>query len=59
MKEMRDASVNLIVLKGSVANTKDIERLKEVTREKPIRGIVQGAMVLQVSLLQAVDMNTN
>lgn len=57
VKEMSDAGVNLIVHQGSVVNIEDIIKVKELTRQWPIRGVVQGAMVLQVSLSRASDVD--
>jgi hypothetical protein len=53
VEEMRVVGVNVVVCKGSVMDTVTIESIKEQAREFPIRGIVQGAMVLQVSLNRA------
>lgn len=55
VKEMRDAGVELTVHLGSVAKLEDIERLKYLTPEIPIRGLVHGAMDLQVCLSRRVD----
>lgn len=48
VEEMRLAGVCVVVFKGSVTDTVAIESIKEQAREFPIRGVVQGAMVLQV-----------
>jgi NAD(P)-dependent dehydrogenase (short-subunit alcohol dehydrogenase family) len=53
VKEMSDAGVNLTVHQGSVVNIEDIRKVKEQTRSRSIRGVVHGAMVLQVSLPRA------
>lgn len=53
VEEMRVIGVSVVVFKGSVIDTVMIESIRDQTREIPIRGIVQGAMVLQVSLNQA------
>jgi hypothetical protein len=50
VKEMKDIGVDLLIYHGSVVDIKDVRRLKELTGQHPIRGIVQGAMVLQVVL---------
>lgn len=55
VKEMRGIGVNLIIHQGSVASVEDIQKLKSLTRNRPICGIVQGAMVLQVSLSRSTD----
>ncbi|KAL4893541.1 hypothetical protein BDV59DRAFT_207648 [Aspergillus ambiguus] len=49
VEEMRVGGVNLVVCKGSVTDTVAIASIKEQSREFPIRGIIQGAMVLQDS----------
>ncbi|KID62105.1 polyketide synthase, partial [Metarhizium brunneum ARSEF 3297] len=49
VEEMRLAGVCVVVFKGSVTDTVAIESIKEQAREFPIRGVVQGAMVLQDS----------
>lgn len=51
VNEMRQAGVNLVVHQGSVTNSQDIEELKDLTRDHPIRGVIQGAMVLQVGTI--------
>lgn len=51
VKEMRDAGVELTIHLGSVAKLEDIERLKYLTPEIPIRGVVQGAMDLRDSVV--------
>ncbi|KAH9204906.1 polyketide synthase, partial [Leptodontidium sp. 2 PMI_412] len=51
VKEMRDAGVNLIVEHGSVVKIGDLKKLKERTKQWPIRGVVQGAMVLEDSIV--------
>lgn len=48
VEEMKHRDVELIVCTGSVSNAEDLEILKAQTKNRPIRGIVQGAMVLQV-----------
>lgn len=58
VKEMRDAGLDLIVQRGSVASIDDIRKLKEATQPWPIRGVIQGAMVLQVGLPQSVGVDT-
>lgn len=50
VEEMRVVGVSVKLCKGSVIDTVTIESIKEQAREFPIRGIIQGAMVLQVSL---------
>lgn len=50
VEEMRVVGVNVVVCKGSVMDIVTIESIREQAREFPIRGIIQGAMVLQVSL---------
>ncbi len=50
VQEMKNAGVNLIVHQGSVVNIKDIKRVKELAGPYPVRGIIQGAMALQVTL---------
>lgn len=49
VREMREAGVNLIVQQGSVTEIADIKKLKNLVGYRPICGIIQGAMVLQVS----------
>jgi NAD(P)-dependent dehydrogenase (short-subunit alcohol dehydrogenase family) len=49
-EELIGDGVDLLVYKGSVLETKDVEAIKDLTKNHPIRGIVQGAMVLQVRL---------
>ena len=46
---MREAGVNLIVQQGSVTEMGDLKKLKDLVGKRTIRGIIQGAMVLQVS----------
>lgn len=55
---MSDAGVNLIIHRGSVINIQDLINVKELTRQWPIRGVVQGAMVLQVSLPEQAGVDT-
>ncbi|KAJ4287790.1 hypothetical protein N0V90_012494 [Kalmusia sp. IMI 367209] len=45
--ELDARGVELVVTKGSVTDRGDLEALKKQTHGRPIRGIVQGAMVLQ------------
>ncbi|KFY43786.1 hypothetical protein V495_03781 [Pseudogymnoascus sp. VKM F-4514 (FW-929)] len=49
VEEMHVIGVSVVVFKGSVIDTVMIESIRDQTREFPIRGIVQGAMVLQDS----------
>jgi NAD(P)-dependent dehydrogenase (short-subunit alcohol dehydrogenase family) len=49
VREMREAGVNLIIQQGSVTEIGDIKELKDLVGKRPIRGIIQAAMVLQVS----------
>jgi NADPH:quinone reductase-like Zn-dependent oxidoreductase/malonyl CoA-acyl carrier protein transacylase/SAM-dependent methyltransferase len=42
--------IELVVFKGSVTKQEDVEALGDHTRGRPIRGIIQAAMQLQVSL---------
>ena len=49
VKEMRESGVNLIIQQGSVTEIGDIKKLKDLVGKRTIRGIIQGAMVLQVS----------
>ena len=49
IKEMLDIGVKLTIHQGSVAEIKDITKVQKLAGNRPIRGIVQGAMVLQVS----------
>ncbi|KAK2761661.1 Type I Iterative PKS [Arachnomyces sp. PD_36] len=49
VEEMRVVGVNIVVYKGSVMDTVTVESIREQARHFPIRGIVQGAMVLQDS----------
>ena len=49
VREMREAGVNLIIQQGSVTEIGDIKKLKDLVGKRTIRGIIQGAMVLQVS----------
>ena len=55
-EELTGDGVELIVYKGSVLETKDIQAIKELTKNHPIRGIIQGAMVLQVRPPTQVDL---
>ncbi|KAJ5537068.1 KR domain-containing protein [Penicillium frequentans] len=49
VEEMRMVGVSVIVWKGSVTDPATIESIKDHAKEFPIRGVVQGAMVLQDS----------
>lgn len=49
VKEMREAGVNLIIQQGSVTEVDDIKKLNGHVGKRTIRGVIQGAMVLQVS----------
>ncbi|KAJ5771719.1 hypothetical protein N7520_002248 [Penicillium odoratum] len=49
VEDMHAAGVNVVVCKGSVTDTVAYESIKDQAREFPIRGIIQGAMVLQDS----------
>lgn len=49
VEDMHAAGVNVVVCKGSVTDTAAFQSIKDQAREFPIRGIIQGAMVLQVS----------
>lgn len=49
VEEMRMVGVSVIVWKGSVTDTATIKSIKEHAKRFPIKGVVQGAMVLQVS----------
>jgi emericellamide synthase (highly reducing iterative type I polyketide synthase) len=53
VEEMRVIGVSVVVFKGSVIDTVMVESIRDQTREFPIRGIIQGAMVLQVRLNRA------
>lgn len=55
VEEMRSAGVDIIVHKGSVLDKSTLELIKTQAKDWPIRGIVQGAMVLQVSLYHHRD----
>jgi NAD(P)-dependent dehydrogenase (short-subunit alcohol dehydrogenase family) len=64
VREMREAGVNLIIQQGSVTEIEDVKKLKDLVGKRSIRGIIQGAMVLQVSqvgyeLLGAWNPNSN
>ena len=59
VEEMRDAGVDLIVHQGSVVEIEDIKKVQELAGQRPIRGVVQGAMVLQVTLPQASGYSTS
>jgi hypothetical protein len=48
VREMREAGVSLVIQQGSVTEIEDIKKLKDLVGERTIRGIIQGAMVLQV-----------
>jgi NADP-dependent 3-hydroxy acid dehydrogenase YdfG len=49
IEEMSQRGVKIIVHKGSVLDKSAIEMVKTQCREYPIKGVVQGAMVLQDS----------
>jgi len=49
VNEMLEIGVNLTIHQGSVAETEDILKVQKAAGKRLIRGIVQGAMVLQVS----------
>jgi hypothetical protein len=49
VEEMRTIRVEVVVEKGSVLDLATIQRIQQAAAERPIRGVVQGAMVLQVS----------
>jgi NAD(P)-dependent dehydrogenase (short-subunit alcohol dehydrogenase family) len=55
VEEMHNAGVEITVHKGSVLDLATIESVKEQAGDWPIRGIVQGAMVLQVSVDSSRD----
>ena len=48
VKEMQEAGVNLTIQEGSVVVAEDIQKLVKLAGKRPIQGIIQGAMVLQV-----------
>ena len=52
VKEMSEAGVDLIIQQGSVTEMKDLKKLRDRVGERTIRGIIQGAMVLQVSQIE-------
>jgi hypothetical protein len=49
IEEMRVSGVTIDAWKGSVTDASIIDSIKEQAKAFPIRGVVQGAMVLQVS----------
>ncbi len=55
IKEMTARGVEIIVHKGSVLDKATLEAVKESCKKLPIRGIVQGAMVLQDSRVEKME----
>jgi len=49
VKEMLEIGVDLTIYQGSVANINDVFKIQQMAGKRPIRGVIQGAMVLQVS----------
>jgi NAD(P)-dependent dehydrogenase (short-subunit alcohol dehydrogenase family) len=49
VKDMHETGVNLIVHQGSVTEIEDIRKLKDLVGQRRIRGVIQAAMLLQVS----------
>jgi NAD(P)-dependent dehydrogenase (short-subunit alcohol dehydrogenase family) len=52
IEEMSAMGVEVLVHKGSVLDKSTLEALNEICKEHPIRGVVQGAMVLQDSRVE-------
>ncbi|KAM4060705.1 KR domain-containing protein [Hirsutella rhossiliensis] len=55
VEEMRIAGVSVVVWKGSVTDSATIESIKDYAKGLPIRGVVQGAMVLQDSRVDSMS----
>jgi hypothetical protein len=55
IKEMSARKVDLIVHKGSVLDKAALKALQKECKEYPIRGVVQGAMVLQDSRVEKME----
>ncbi|KAJ5778489.1 hypothetical protein N7520_001735 [Penicillium odoratum] len=47
LKELSPGDTTLTVIRGSVADPTALERVKEATQDIPLRGIIQGAMVVE------------
>lgn len=54
IEECRSAGVDVVIHKGSVLNIADIQATVALAGHRPIRGVIQGAMVLKVSSIQQV-----
>jgi NAD(P)-dependent dehydrogenase (short-subunit alcohol dehydrogenase family) len=49
IEEMRNAGVNLCVHQGSIVDIENVRKAVTLAADRPIRGVVQGAMVLHVT----------
>lgn len=55
VEELSRRGVEVTVHKGSVLDKAFLEKLKEQCKDYPIKGIIQGAMVLEDSRLEAME----
>ena len=55
IEEMASKGVDVIVYKGSVLDKALLETVKKECRENPVRGVIQGAMVLQDSRVETMQ----
>ena len=49
-KEIRENGAELIVIKGSVADLDVVKKIREMAQGRPVGGVIQGVMAVQVSV---------